>query len=122
MAGELLPIEPDEQVSASLDSASVSTTQLGDGYVQAVEKGINSDGETYRLSYRKRRWADVSTLKAFFAAHRAVYFTWAPPGSATVLKFRCDSYETPSSEFSSGLDQALSVWALSAVIKRTFDI
>jgi phage-related protein len=86
---------PDWAPSAAHDIR-VLSTPFGDGYVQDIGDGINTDLPPWNVSFSNRSASEYDAILAFFdALAPGQRFTWTPPrrsaGTFKCLKFQ----ETP---------------------------
>ena len=66
----------------------VINVQLGDGYQQRLQKGINATRRTFTLPFNNRTDADVNAILNFLASstggnNGVKSFNWTPPFGAT---------------------------------------
>lgn len=67
---------------------------FGDGYTQRAAAGLNSDPETWTLSWNGRTYTTIDAIEAFFVArggHEAFY--WTPPREASPRLFICTKWD-----------------------------
>jgi len=74
-------------------------TQFGNGYSQGAADGINNVRQSWTIGYQQLSEADHDTfVSALNSTDGTGLITWTPPGQATALTFRADSYSVlPSS-------------------------
>lgn len=69
----------------------VVATQFGDGYQQVVPDGLNTESQSWPLTF-EGGMNYVKPILAFFKRHKgAKSFYWTPPGEDAPLFFRADT-------------------------------
>lgn len=69
----------------------VRETQFGDGYVQASGDGINSETQSWPLTF-VGTWEYISPILTFLRSHKGfISFRWTSPTFDTSL-YRCKQY------------------------------
>lgn len=73
-------------------SPRVRTAQFGDGYMQRVGDGINTQPRVWDLTFSRKK-ADIDAIDAFLAARGGVEsFDWTPPDGSAQGKFICKTW------------------------------
>jgi phage-related protein len=68
--------------------------ELGDGFVQIIQDGIQTNRPVYSWSVPPKPIAEVDTIIAFLESKDGrIPFFWTPPGSGTAVKVRCPSWK-----------------------------
>lgn len=69
----------------------VLQAQFGSGYTQIARDGLNSDIDSWVISYSPLEDTKLADLEAFFTTVGAVeWFTWTPIGETVEKKWRID--------------------------------
>jgi phage-related protein len=95
------------------ESYTLRKAQLGDGYVQIAQQGINAVKETYPLVFENITKARADEIRAFLRDHAGQSFLWETP-DGVIKRFRCD--EGPRYRFVSG-----NIGTLSCTFIETFN-
>lgn len=83
---------PDQPLSKGVKIA-VNRSQFGDGYSQRSTDGINSIGETLRLSFTLRTRTEINSIETFLSTENGVTsFEYTTPGS-TMKKYTCAEWD-----------------------------
>ena len=95
--------------------ARIRIAQFGDGYSQRIREGINTQDDTWELSFVNRSISDAASIISFLESkHGSDYFLWTPPGDTTQFKVICDSWNTV---YASPISRTIS-----CTFKRVFDL
>jgi len=87
-----LPIEPDYSSPVNFEPR-VLKAGFGDGYQQRTADGLNSNMETWELSYDELTDAEVKILLDFFAGLNAVAnFSWQSKYSNVAKQYVCQKW------------------------------
>jgi phage-related protein len=65
----------------------VNAAQFGDGYSQRSGDGLNVSPRTISAQWSMLDQAEAENYEAFFDAHAATPFLWAPPGETLQRKW-----------------------------------
>lgn len=91
MAFEKLTLPPGVSFSAGSSQSNkprVLASEFGDGYVQRVADGLNSDLSTLSVRFDVLRHAEGETIVSFFSSKRgAIPFKFAIPGEIALRKW-----------------------------------
>ena len=67
--------------------------QMGDGYEQRVNFGLNQDPKQWSLSWTAKDNSDADKIEAFFEARAGTEaFDWTPLDDSTSYKWVCDQW------------------------------
>lgn len=68
--------------------------KFGDGYEQRSADGINTDLQSWQLTFANLSIADADTIETFFVTNTTSItpFTWTPPNYATPSKYLCRTW------------------------------
>ena len=79
--------------AAKSSSPTPKVVQLGDGYMQRVNFGLNQNAKEWRLKWVVSE-ADADKIEIFLDARASdnISFDWTPPGSSTAYKWICPSW------------------------------
>lgn len=77
MAAETFTWRPEVQPNGEIRFAEL-TASFGDGYVQRAPDGINTERQTWPLTFRGPV-AEIEPIVAFLRRNRHVSFLWTPP-------------------------------------------
>lgn len=68
--------------------------KFGDGYEQRLSYGLNTQPQSWNLTFSVRTDVEANAIEAFFATEAAVgWFYWTPPGAVAPLKFVCREWQ-----------------------------
>jgi phage-related protein len=83
----------------------VNSASFGDGYSQRFAVGINTQDDTWSLTFRNRTIEDINAIITFLEDKKgATYFLWTPVGETTQVKVICSEWSVDyNSEFSKSL-------------------
>tara|TARA_R100000030_G_C3162868_1_gene101250 strand:- start:36 stop:377 length:342 start_codon:yes stop_codon:yes gene_type:complete len=86
-------IEPDFG-STENSNPRVRSVQLGDGYVQRLSFGLNTDLKVWNLSWTNISDTDASTIEDFLEARKgSESFSWSPPDDSSTYKWICPEWQ-----------------------------
>lgn len=89
--------------------------QFGDGYSQRLVEGINTQDDTWELSFVHRSIVDAADIVSFLETkYGTVPFLWTPPGDLTQFKVICEEWKT---EYASPISRTIS-----CTFKRVYDL
>lgn len=78
----------------------VRTARFGDGYEQRQGDGINTQPQTWSLTFANRTNTDASGIQSFLSARAGVEsFDWTPPDSVTSIKVICREWQKTMNRF-----------------------
>ena len=69
----------------------VLSTRFGDGYEQRGSDGINTNLQTWKLTFMDRTTVESDAIELFFTSNNTAVanFTWTPPNGSVASKFIC---------------------------------
>jgi phage-related protein len=71
----------------------VTNIKFGDGYEQRIRYGINTNPQSWEVSFANRDETEANEIDAFLDEQGGVTaFDWTPPGQAVALKFKCQQW------------------------------
>lgn len=72
----------------------VRSVKFGDGYEQRLTYGLNTQPQSWNLTFSVRDDAEANGIESFLATEAGVgWFYWTPPGAAGPLKFVCREWQ-----------------------------
>lgn len=93
----------------------VTNLKFGDGYTQRVAFGLNTQLQSWALSFTNRDAAEADLIETFLIDKNGVEsFDWTPPGEASPRKFICQSWSR--TKIKGGFD------SISATFEETADL
>jgi phage-related protein len=81
---------PDHGASMKMEPR-VRETEMGDGYTQSVQDGINDMREAWNLAFTRRPKSIIDSIDDFLRENRNSAFFWLNPDGMT-KKYRCKSW------------------------------
>lgn len=77
----------------------VHTTQFNDGYEQRLKYGLNTNPETWPLTFSLRTTDEAIAIRDFLKAQAGVSaFSWETPNGDTLL-FKCQEWDISNEKF-----------------------
>lgn len=72
------------------NAPTVTNVKFGDGYETRYAFGLNTNPQTWNISFENRSQTDSDAISAFLNARAGVEaFQWTPPGESGPLLFVC---------------------------------
>lgn len=79
----------------------VLSTRFGDGYEQRGADGINSDLQSWKVTFADRTTTEADAIELFFTANNTSVsnFTWTPPNAGAAKRFICRQWTRTTTYF-----------------------
>ena len=75
-------------------SPRVLKAQFGDGYAQRVPDGINTNPQSWTLTFLNQPSATADAIDSFLATQNGVtWFWWTPPRASSAIKVVCAKWD-----------------------------
>ena len=72
----------------------ITTTKFGDGYENRVAVGLNTNPQTWMLTFSNRTVAEIDEIDDFLEARGgSESFDWTPPRADDAIKVKCEQWQ-----------------------------